>query len=234
MMNVSGRRWIRAVGFLLAWAVILFVLAAVVYGVAGDGDLLAREMLRYAPSETTGLPEEHYAGVCRMTAAYLTGGETVFQYSFTDGTGTTRLCFRSYEADHMKDCRELIRLAGTLRWMFGGLALALAGTGFLLRKRGADFAGGMLWGLAAAAVVFGALLLWGLIDFDGLFTAFHRIAFTNEGWLLDARTDLLLRLMPVDFFIALAAKILLWTAAAAIAAFAAARIILRVRKDELR
>ena len=83
-------------------------------------------------------------------------------------------------------------------------------------------------------IVFGALLLWGLIDFDGLFTAFHRIAFTNEGWLLDARTDLLLRLMPVDFFIALAAKILLWTAAAAIVVFAAVRIILRVRKDELR
>ena len=233
-MKQTGRRIAAAAGFCLVWTMILFTLAAAVYGIAGNGDLLGREMLRHAPPEATGLPEAEYPGVGRLIADYLTGKEPVFQYTFTDGNGIARSCFRAHEADHMADCRDLIRLAGTLRWVFGGGTLALAGTGFLLRKRGADFAGGMLRGLAAAAAVFSGLLLWGLIDFDGLFTAFHRIAFTNDGWLLDARTDLLLRLMPVDFFIALAAGILLRTAAAAIAAFAAARIILRVRKDELR
>ena len=47
MMNDALReRFSRLYGFLLVWAVLLFTLAAAVYGVAGDGDLLAREMRR--------------------------------------------------------------------------------------------------------------------------------------------------------------------------------------------
>ena len=47
------------------------------------------------------------------------------------------------------------------------------------------------------------MLIWALADFDGLFVTFHRVAFSNEGWLLDPRTDLLIRLMPTNFFVAL-------------------------------
>ena len=77
----------RICGFLLVWAVILFTLAAAVYGISGNGDLLSREMLRHAPPETTGLPETEYPGVGRMTAGYLTGQEESFQYIWTDATG---------------------------------------------------------------------------------------------------------------------------------------------------
>ena len=214
-------RFVRAAGFLLAWAVILFALAAAVYGMAGNGDLLARKMLLYAPPENTGLPEAEYPGVARMTAAYLTGREETFQYVFSDAEGNRFLCFQDHEAAHMADCRELIRLAGTLRWVFGGLALVLAGAGVLLRRH-RTLADGVLAGLGTAGILFTGLVLWALADFDGFFTAFHRVAFTNNGWLLDTRTDLLIRLMPEDFFVALGARLLLWTAAAALAAGTAA------------
>lgn len=197
----------RALGFLLVWTVILFTLAAAVYGTAGNGDLLAREMLRHAPPEATGLPETEYEGAGRMTAGYLTGREPVFQYVFSDAEGREYTCFQPHEADHMADCRNLIGLAGTLRWINGGLALLLAAAGVLLRKRKA-FSGGMFTGLGAAALVFSGIAAWALADFDGLFVTFHRVAFTNEGWLLDPRTDLLIRLMPLNFFITLGTGIL--------------------------
>lgn len=197
----------RALGFLLVWTVILFTLAAAVYGTAGNGDLLAREMLRHAPPEATGLPETEYEGAGRMTAGYLTGREPVFQYVFSDAEGREYTCFQPHEADHMADCRNLIGLAGTLRWITGGLALLLAAAGVLLRKRKA-FSGGMFTGLGAAALVFSGIAAWALADFDGLFVTFHRVAFTNEGWLLDPRTDLLIRLMPLNFFITLGTGIL--------------------------
>ena len=198
---------VKAAGFMLVWTVILFTLAAAVYGTAGNGDLLAREMLRHAPPEATGLPETEYEGAGRMTAGYLTGREPVFQYVFSDAEGREYTCFQPHEADHMADCRNLIGLAGTLRWITGGLALLLAAAGVLLRERKA-FSGGMFTGLGAAALVFSGIAAWALADFDGLFVTFHRVAFTNEGWLLDPRTDLLIRLMPLNFFITLGTGIL--------------------------
>ena len=199
----------RLAGFLLVWAVILFALAAAVYGTAGDGDLLAREMRRHAPPETTGLPETEYTGVGRMTAGYLTGREETFQYVFSDAEGRRFVCFQPHEAAHMADCRGLIGLAGRLRWIAAAAALLPAAAGAVLRRR-RDFTGGMLAGLCGAAAVFTGITVWALADFDGLFVTFHRLAFTNDGWLLDPRTDLLIRLMPVNFFITLGTRILDW------------------------
>ena len=214
----------RLCGFLLVWAVILFTLAAAVYGIAGDGDLLSREMLRHAPPETTGLPEKEYPGVGRMTAAYLTGQEENFQYIWTDADDRGYIGFQTHEADHMADCRGLIGLAGTLRWITGAAALLLAGIGILLRSRKA-FAGGMLTGLCAAGVLVAGIAVWALVNFDGLFITFHRVAFTNEGWLLDPRTDLLIRLMPVHFFVSLGIRIMIWILAAGFVLFCTGKCI---------
>lgn len=216
----------KAGGFILAWAVILFALAASVSGIAGNGGLLAAEMLKNAPPEKTGLPEREYEAAGRMTADYLTGRLDVFQFTFSDERGAVYRCFQPHEAAHMADCRNLIRLAMDLRWVFGLAAAAVLIAGILIPGLRGGIARGVAAGLWSAAVVGTVLLAWGLIDFDGLFTAFHRIAFTNDGWLLDPRTDLLIRLMPTGFFISLAVRILVLTAAAALVAGVAAAVVL--------
>ena len=43
--------------------------------------------------------------------------------------------------------------------------------------------------------------------FNSLFVLFHKVAFTNDLWLLNPQTDLLIRLMPIEFFISYAAII---------------------------
>ena len=217
----------RLCGFLLAGVAILFTLAATVYGISGDGELLAREMIRYAPPETTGLPAAEYPGAAHMIAAYLTGEEENFQYSFADAEGRVFLCFQSHEADHMADCRKLILLAGTLRRAAGAAVLVLAGAGILLRRRRKAFAVGMLAALCVTGIMITGLVVWAAVNFDGLFVTFHRIAFTNDGWLLNPRTDLLIRLMPLDFFTAMAARLVLWVLAAMAAVGAAAWIMIK-------
>lgn len=57
------------------------------------------------------------------------------------------------------------------------------------------------------STVLAALMVWGAVDFDSLFILFHRLAFTNDLWLLNPETDLLIRLMPTDFFVHYAALI---------------------------
>ena len=220
----------KAAGIILAWAVILFTVAAAVCGIAGNGGLLASEMLRNAPPEVTGLPEKEYEAVGRMTADYLSGRTDVFQHTFSDENGTIYQCFQPHEAEHMADCRKLIRLAEILRLVFWLLGMMIVIAGILMPKRRKGIARGVIIGLVSAGAVGTVLLIWGVIDFDGLFTAFHRIAFTNDGWLLDPRTDLLIRLMPTELFIRLAARILLWVMGVAIAVAIAARAVYRTRK----
>jgi len=217
----------KAAGIILAWAVILFTVAAAVCGIAGNGGLLTSEMLKNAPPAVTGLPEKEYGPVGKMTADFLSGRTDVFQYTFSDESGAIYQCFQPHEAEHMADCRKLIRLAEILRLVFGLAGLAIVFAGILMPKQRKRIARGVLIGLMSAGAVGLVLLIWGFIDFDGLFTVFHRIAFTNDGWLLDPRTDLLIRLMPTELFVRLAVRILLWAAAAVAAAVIAARIILR-------
>ena len=217
-------------GFILAWAVILFIIAAAVCGIAGNGGLLASEMLRNAPPETTGLPETEYAAVGQMTADYLSGRTDVFRHTFSDGNGAIYQCFQSHEAEHMADCRHLIRLAEILRLAFGLLWMTILFEGILMPKHRKEIAQGVITGLRSAGFIGAGLLIWGLFDFDGLFTAFHRIAFTNDGWLLDPRTDLLIRLMPTEFFTALAVRVLLWAAAGAAATGIAAKYTIHAKE----
>ena len=200
----------KCFGMVFAILLILFAVTATILGIAGNGELLAAEMLRVAPPASTGLPEREYPAVGNMIAGYLTGREESFQHQFTDDTGVQRLCFQPHEAAHMADCRGLIRLDRLVMLLSAGIALIVLGAAILLRRDRNGFYRGMLWGLRAVGVLAAALLIWALADFDGFFVAFHRVAFTNEGWLLNPGTDLLIRLMPEEFFVALGIRGLLW------------------------
>jgi integral membrane protein (TIGR01906 family) len=44
------------------------------------------------------------------------------------------------------------------------------------------------------------LIIWALIDFDGLFLLFHYISFSNNLWILDPSKDYLIMMFPEGFF----------------------------------
>ena len=217
-------------GILFSVLTALCALTAVIWFISGDGGLLSSEMLRCAPPQSTGLPSREYPAVGEMIAGYLTGREESFQHIFTDDAGIRRECFQPHEAAHMADCRELIRLDRLVMFVSGGMALILLGAGVLFGRRRADFCQGMLWGLRGIGLLAGALLIWAAVDFDGFFLTFHRIAFTNDGWLLDPRTDLLIRLMPEEFFISLGLRGLPWALSVPVLLAIAARIGITLEK----
>lgn len=218
----------KAAGIAAALCWILFGITAVIRFTAGDGGYLADRMLAAAPPPSTGLPEAEYPGVGRMIADYLTGREQVFQYTFADAEGNLFRCFHDYEAAHMADCRELIRLDGIVMAACLAGAAVLTAAGLVFRPGRPAFFRGMITGLRVAAVFAAVLGVWALVGFTGLFTAFHRLAFRNDGWLLDPRTDLLIRLMPEHFFTDLGLRGAVWCLLAPAAVEAAARIGLRM------
>ena len=224
-MNQRKGRIASVAGFCLLWCMILFVAIAAVYNIAGDEALLSAEMHRHAPPKVSKLPGNQYPYMAQMIAGFLTDRQPTFQYYYTDADGNLTVCFSPHEAEHMADCRNLVRLAGTLRWVFGVATLLLMAAAVVLRKERKKLSFGMRIGFYSAAGLFLALLIWGAVSFDSLFTVFHRLLFTNDGWLLDASKDMLIRLMPTSFFVSMALKILLAVTAVALFGFVAAKML---------
>ena len=193
----------KMLGTMMAIAWILFGMMLIIRLTAGDGGYLGAEMLRHTKPEYTGLPEAEYPGMGNMIAGYLTRRIPEFQYEFTDTSGRTVTCFHDYEGAHMADCRELIRMAEAAAVATGSLALFLLVMGFVAAKDRRSWFRGMILGIRIVLGAAAVLAIWAVSDFNGFFTAFHRIAFTNDGWLLNPWTDMLIRLMPTEFFISL-------------------------------
>ena len=198
----------KVLGTLAAVCWLVFGITGAVRWTAGDGGLLAAEMLQAAPPETSGLPEGEYPGVGTMTAEYLTGKREAFQYTVQGAE-----VFQEHEAAHMADCRDLIRLDTIVCILCGTAALLLTACGLWRRDGRRDFLRGAVYGMLGTAGVVMIFGLWAAVNFNGLFVTFHKVAFRNDGWLLNPKTDLLIRLMPISFFVRLGLRGLLRFAA---------------------
>ena len=199
----------RLTGAICLLCLTLALLTGIIWVFAGSGPLFEAEMTRFAPSASTGWPPQEYPAMAAHIGDYLAGRADDFQFYLTNPSGESSPCFHDYELIHMADCRRLIQLDG---WV-GAICLALALLLFLRLSRhrkepqtmlaAIHGAGQALWGMSIIAV---ALALWAIINFDGLFITFHHLAFRNDYWLLNPRTDLLIRLMPESMFIDLGLK----------------------------
>ncbi len=216
----------KVLGTLAAVCWLVFGITGAIRWTAGDGGLLAAEMLQAAPPETSGLPEGEYPGVGTMTAEYLTGKREAFQYSVQGAE-----VFQEHEAAHMADCRDLIRLDTIVCILCGTAALLLTACGLWRRDGRRDFLRGAVYGMlgtAGTVLIFGT---WAAVNFNGLFVTFHKVAFRNDGWLLNPKTDLLIRLMPISFFVRLGLRGLLRFAAVPAVMAAAVWIGLKKRNE---
>ena len=177
------------------------LLAAAIY-IPATADWVMRPLTEhYAPPEDTGLPAEEYGPVVDMITGYLRSETDTFQHIFTVD-GTEYAAFNPKEQHHMADVQDLFRLCRVVAWLGWGVVLF----GGLAAHRKLDwrtFRRTLIAILAAVTV----LIVLACIDFNSLFILFHKVAFTNDLWLLDPQTDLLIRLMPIEFFVSYAAII---------------------------
>lgn len=200
--GLAGWNGIAAlVGGIAAAALLIFGILAIVCFLAESSEVMTREITRFAPPETTGLSADLYPEMGQHIAAFLRGEKDSFQYVLPAGEGLVRPLFHDYELRHMEDCRGLIALAERVRNAAGILSAICLMTLFILKKEGRQtYADGGLRVLRTLCILAAGLALWAVFDFDHFFTVFHRLAFTNDLWLLNPRTDLLIRLMPETLF----------------------------------
>ncbi len=117
--------------------------------------------------------------------------------------------FNDKEKAHMVDVKKLITLAQTLL----NVGIALLTIIFIIEittNREAfnyKFFKGV--SITMVATLFALLLIgaYAVIDFDAFWTSFHKVFFTNNLYLLNPNTDFLIRMMPLQFFIAIVKKL---------------------------
>lgn len=220
--SVNTLRIIKSLGALGMAALILFSLLGAVLICAFDADTYAAQsrasLTGWTDAEITayiGMDAQTQQACGERIRDYFAGRASDMDFILPDGTHA----FNAKELSHMQDVRGLITLGVKVLMTLGGV-IAACGIVFLIVRRNIapmeaaqTLWDGMKIGFSALLVLVIALTLWALADFRAAFELFHRLAFTNEDWLLDPRTDRLIRMMPQQLFETLCAHIALMAAA---------------------
>ena len=142
--------------------------------------------------------------------------------------GQIRPFFSEREILHMIDVYYLFVMGDNIRNLAAALILGTIGLIGLMREPILlTLAKAFRWVSGAFIVGFAALTFVISLDFNHAFIIFHEIFFFNDLWLLDPRYELLINIVPLQFFITLSAVIAALFFALLAAFFAAACYVCR-------
>lgn len=164
-------------------------------------------MLYYYRGETMDL--DGLDEVMDATMSFLRGDRDDLQVTVTID-GEEQEFYNEDEISHMTDVRNLFILFIRLRILAILAVIAIVVVFFRkFGKQAMSFLGGVYFRtcLIVFAVVLGFCLLVST-DFDKYFTIFHQIFFSQGNWMFDPRTSRMIDIMPEEFFMDIALRII--------------------------
>ena len=201
----------RTAGIITAFClmIILFITSveAVVYWTPGyfEKEYAKYNVLDSLPSMTM----DDLLHVTDEMMDYLRGDRDDLHVTTTMG-GEQREFFNEREIAHMQDVRSLFLKALSIRRIClvlgAGLLILMAATKARMGRVLPPFL------CMGTGLFFALITVLGLIistDFTKYFIIFHHIFFTNDLWILDPATDMLINIVPEGFFMDTAARIAL-------------------------
>jgi len=198
----------------LLWPVLaLIVILGIVEDVGLDPHLYFKEQLKAGVVETAGISEEDLWKLDTRLFMCLNGGDNWNEeWDLQDGgeplsvavNGVQQVAFNEREVQHLLDCQKLFHLLSVTQIALMIAIVVLVISSKILPgiwKIKSELTPKHLWiGSAVIIAPFAILAIWAVIDFSSAFTFFHRLLFTNDLWLLNPETDLLIRICPQSMF----------------------------------
>ena len=190
-------------GTINALCLVVFVLRMAIYIPSLDEWFYRWQFAANDTYNVVNMEPEHLMDVTRHMIAYMRGDVPDLQIMTTVG-GQPRYFFSDIEIRHMVDVYELFA-AGNIIVYTAAIIFALTSLLFVLAKRRRLRTLFRCWRWTAVAVLGFAMLLVAAIaiNWHQAFVIFHEILFDNDYWILDARVDLLVNIVPYRFFITL-------------------------------
>ena len=134
--------------------------------------------------------------------------EDLFRYlKDTGDEEVLRTNFNEKEIKHMVDVKELVKKGYILKYI--SLIISIVTILFSIKHKEWEMAKGVFYGIFIWWGLIILLFLLGTLDFDKYFTYFHLLFFDNDLWLLDPNNDLLIQMLPQEFFISIFRRIVL-------------------------
>lgn len=183
---------------------------------AFDADYYVDAFKALNVKDTIGISESALERVTLALVDYIDDGSG--DITLTETVKGSELTFyNEKEQHHLEDIRLLAISARTFH-LYANLVMAVMAVLLIIittnetpRERLLLFLKSFKYGALFSISALSGLGALYFIDFDWAFRRFHEIFFTNDLWLLNPRTDRLIQLMPLDFFIQFTARWLITT-----------------------
>lgn len=173
----------------------------------------------YGTYERFGIAPEDSAAALMAMIQYMRGQRDSIQITVSE-YGREVEMFNRQETEHMVDVKNLyqsFRLSQIAALAAVVIVLLLS---LSEKRRGRRSITVKSLGIAVIIffIILAALGMWAYSDFTAFWTAFHRLFFTNDLWLMDPAECRMIRICPESLFAGLAGSMALWSAALILAA----------------
>lgn len=187
--------------------IVILLITAFEIGAYSDYGWYEKEYAKYEVLDDLEMEMEDVMHVTEEMMSYLRGNRADLVVD-TLVDGEEREFFNDREKAHMADVQNLF-IGGLWIRRIAMILFVLVIVAMIKTK--ADWRRllpkSFLIGLGVfTGITAGAGILF-MSDFNKYFTLFHEIFFTNDLWLLDPRTDLLIRMLPEGFFMDMVIRI---------------------------
>jgi len=168
-------------------------------------DFYEKKYREYNIEEVTGINMTNLMYVTNEMLEYLKGNRDDL-IIFTEVNGRVEQVFEEREILHMIDVKDLFSKGYIIRNSMA--IILLIALGFLLVYHNDTLGKAIIISSVWPMLFMGILGILVYVDFNRYFNYFHEIFFDNDLWLLDPNTDILIQMLPLEFFSSIAYRIL--------------------------
>lgn len=171
--------------------------------VSFNTDYFVKKYEEYNISKRTGIEQDDLESITDKLLGYLKDDTDNLEIE-KEVNGTTRQIFNKKEILHMVDVKDLFLKGRKIKNI--SIILIIASM-FLIKRNKKDLGHAFIISFILSLVSITTLFLLMYLDFNKYFTYFHEIFFKNDLWLLNPDTDILIQMLPLEFFYSIATKI---------------------------